>query len=209
MRNFVLFILICVVLLTGCSRQTRNSPAVINQQLSVADVLEQGMAAAETGTVSVEKNSDKDENEIPKVIIRPEETSTPAAPPADAADVAESDDGVDVDLTRLSSTMVYAEVFSMLSTPRNYIGKIVRMRGEYTYFHDPVTDVSIHACLVRDAAACCAQGLEFVLTDDYKFPEDYPNPGDEVTIVGQFNFHSEGENGEYIYFNLIDAVWEK
>ena len=44
------------------------------------------------------------------------------------------------------------------------------------------------------------------MKDEYKYPEDYPTPGEEVTIVGQFNFYSEGD---FIFYNLIDAVWEK
>lgn len=32
-------------------------------------------------------------------------------------------DKVDVDLTVLSSTMVYAEVYDMVNTPDNYLGK--------------------------------------------------------------------------------------
>ena len=33
----------------------------------------------------------------------------------------------DVDLTQLSSTLVYAEVYNMASNPQSYVGKTVRM----------------------------------------------------------------------------------
>ena len=205
MRKIILSVLILTgtVIFTGCGKQARNPSIVTNQQASVADVLNQGMSAAEKSTESVENLIREEEAVIPTVPI---ETTIPTENPSDATDAGESDDGVDVDLTRLSSTMVYAEVYSMLSTPRNYIGKIVRMRGDYSFVKDPTSDFMYHSCLIKDATACCAQGLEFVLKDEYKYPEDYPTPGEEVTIVGQFNFYSEGD---FIFYNLIDAVWEK
>ena len=43
----------------------------------------------------------------------------------------QSDGRVDVDLTRLSSTMIYSEVYNMILTPENYIGKSVKMQLKY------------------------------------------------------------------------------
>ncbi len=208
MKKVIFHILMSTVvfILTGCAKQTQNSPVTINLQAGVADVIEAGMAAADNSPETISGNTDENETLPAAIPTIPSEIITPSKTPADTVDIAESDDGVDIDLTKLSSTMVYAEVFSMLSTPRNYIGKIVRMRGDYSFIQDPVNEVMYHACLIKDATACCAQGLEFVLTDDYKYPEDYPKPGDEITIVGQFNFYNEGD---YIYYNIIDAVWEK
>ena len=48
----------------------------------------------------------------------------------EAAAATENPQGkVDVDLTALSSTMVYSEVFNMLNTPENYVGKTIKMTG--------------------------------------------------------------------------------
>ena len=75
---------------------------------------------------------------------------------------------VDVDLTVLSSTMVYSEVYNMLyNDPAHYLGKTVKARGEFSIYQlvtdgvlqpDPVS----YACIISDAAACCAEGMEFV-----------------------------------------------
>ena len=40
----------------------------------------------------------------------------------------------DVDLTRMSSTMIYAKVFDMLINPQNYEGKKIRMHGIFDVF---------------------------------------------------------------------------
>ncbi len=107
-----------------------------------------------------------------------------------------SGESIDLDLTTMSSTMVYAEVYNMMSVPENYIGKTVRMKGLYSAYHDDVTGNDYFACIVQDATACCAQGIEFELADEYKYPDDYPNEGAEVTVVGVFDTYTEGE-GKY------------
>ena len=118
---------------------------------------------------------------------------------------------VEVDLTVLSSTMVYAEVYNMLyNDPESYLGKTVRARGEFSIYQlvvdgvlqpDPVA----YACIIADAAACCAEGMEFVLKDDLAYPDDYPEPGAEITVVGEFQAYEE--NGMTGY-HLINARLE-
>ena len=48
-----------------------------------------------------------------------------------AAEDAEGTAVVDIDLTALSGIMVYSEVNSMISFPDNYIGKTVKMQGQF------------------------------------------------------------------------------
>jgi hypothetical protein len=43
------------------------------------------------------------------------------------------------------------------------------------------------SCFVPDAQGCCSQGIEFVLDGDYKYPEDYPEVGDPITVEGTFD----------------------
>ena len=110
---------------------------------------------------------------------------------------------IDVDLTKLSSTMVYAEVYNMISFPENYLGKTVRMRGEFAY---AVGENRFYfACIISDATACCAQGIEFILSDERLFPDEYPAIGSEITVVGIFDTYNEDS---YQYCQLIDAVLE-
>ena len=117
---------------------------------------------------------------------------------------AKSDDTpVDVDLTAMSSTMVYAEVNHMVTAPADYMGKKVRMKGSFNYSEG--NGKVYFACIISDATACCAQGIEFDLKEDRKFPDDYPDPGTEITVSGIFNTYNEGENR---YCQLKDAVME-
>ena len=110
-----------------------------------------------------------------------------------------------MDLTSLSSTMVFSEVYNMLTTPEDYIGKTVKMDGFFNYFHDQTTDNYYFACIIKDATACCSQGLEFVLAGDHKYPDDYPELNQEIAVTGTFDTYTEGE---YQYCTLRDSVME-
>lgn len=109
--------------------------------------------------------------------------------------------GIDVDLTKLSSTMVYSEVYNMMMNPSDYIGKTVKMRGQFAVYQ--TTEQDYFACVIADATACCQQGLEFVLSGTHSYPDDYPALGTEITVVGQFQTYMEGGQ---MYCHLCDAV---
>ena len=109
------------------------------------------------------------------------------------ADTAES---TFVDLTALSSTMVYAEVFAMMSSPEDYVGKTVKMQGIFSkgqlYAAGSLNDGgTVFACVIQDATACCAQGIPFELAGDHTYPQDYPELGDTITVVGTFEIHQQ------------------
>lgn len=127
--------------------------------------------------------------------------SSAADTPADenTADAAFAD-GVDIDLTSMSSTMVYSEVLNMQQTPEKYLGKTVRMRGPFNVTE--TADNRYFACVIADAAACCATGIEFVWAGDHSYPEDYPDPETEITVTGTFNTYKEGNSS---YLQLKDA----
>ncbi len=110
-----------------------------------------------------------------------------------------------VDLTILSSTMVYAEVYNMLVNPSDYIGKTVRMEGEFIVLSDDTGENIYPACIIYDATACCAQGIEFVLGEDAIYPDDYPELNSEIVVVGTFETYDE-YGIEYVH--LVDAILE-
>ena len=134
--------------------------------------------------------------------------SEPQPSPAITEPPQASADGADVDLTVLSSTMVYSEVYNMLyNDPAHYLGKTVKARGTFSIYQlvtdgvlqpDPVS----YACIISDAAACCAEGMEFVLEGDLTYPDDYPELGTEITVIGEFQSYEE--NG-MTWYHLANA----
>ena len=102
----------------------------------------------------------------------------------------------DVDLTKMSATMVYSEVYNMVYTPEDYVGKTIKMRGLFTAMYDEAQEKIIHTCIIEDATQCCAQGIQFDLTE---IPDVYPEGGTEVTVEGVFDtYEINGETGCYL-----------
>ena len=109
-------------------------------------------------------------------------------------------DGIDIDITTLSSTMVYTVVYCMVSEPYDYVGMTVKMSGQFSHYYDEITDTDYYACIIQDATACCAQGIEFELADDEGYT--YPEEGEEICVIGTFDiYHQQG----FTYCTLRDA----
>ena len=115
--------------------------------------------------------------------------TTPA--PSDVTASGADANGIDVDLTVLSSTMVYSEVYDMLTTPDYYRGKTVKMEGQFAVYRDETTGKYYFAVIISDATACCQQGLEFVLDGEPVYPEGYPEEGSNITVTGIFETYDE------------------
>ena len=109
----------------------------------------------------------------------------------------------DIDLTQLSSTMVYSEVQGMMITPEDYLGKTVKMRGAFRVYQDEASGNTYYACIIADATACCAKGIEFRLAKPLKYPEEYPALDTTITVAGTFGTYSEDDN---TYCQLTDAA---
>ena len=107
----------------------------------------------------------------------------------------------DVDLTVMSATMVYSEVYHMMYYPETYVGKVIKIKGQYAI--SEMGEMRYDLCIIKDATACCAQGMEFLLTDAYVYPKDYPEVGDEIELVGTFDTYYEGE---YLYCTLRNST---
>ena len=156
--------------------------------LAALTVLSLGACGEKSGAPTTEEpTSSTTASEEPKPLeTLPLET-------APSKDTAES---TFVDLTALSSTMVYAEVFAMMSSPEDYVGKTVKMQGIFSkgqlYAAGSLNDGgTVFACIVQDATACCAQGIPFELAGDRTYPQDYPELGDTITVVGTFEIHEQ------------------
>lgn len=116
------------------------------------------------------------------------------------------DTGVDYDLTTMNSDMVYASVYQLMVDPETYVGKTFKMQGTYySTFYEP-TNKYYHYVIIEDAAACCAQGLEFVWGDgSHVYPDEYPANESKVEVSGTFETYKEGED-ERLYCRIVNAT---
>ncbi len=226
----VLCVGIAVLLMSGCGSANSNSKvdAVMQSQMEKSDnksettavttemttekfteptttekvteaytepVTTEMLTESTTETISTESDTEEKTTDVSS------ESSTTENGSASAAE------GVDVDLSALSSTMVYSEVYNMMAYPEKYYGKIIRMKGSFTVLQNEQDESKLYfACFISDATACCAQGIEFLLTGEHKYPEDYPGINDPITVTGEFETYEEDG---YTYCRLKNATMEK
>ena len=190
---------ICTFMLSGCGNDAAALDRTAGQAVTVSDVLEAGV---------------KDEKEAADDVVTAEPETDGTVSDCDggeAYDTVKQDEtskgeknaaAVDLDLTVLSSTMVYSEVYNMMISPEDYVGKRIKMEGIFSIYYDEVSEKNYFACIIMDATACCSQGIEFEPSDEYSYPEDFPEAGSFVCVEGVFDTYMEGEN---MYCTLRDA----
>ncbi|MCR5075278.1 MAG: hypothetical protein K6A79_05700 [Ruminococcus sp.] len=147
--------------------------------------------------------SSSEPTKSPAELAEPE-TSTQAETTSAAAEtqpISVSDEEM-LDLSAMSASVVYGQVFDMVNNPDDYTGRMIKAKGPFAYYQDPATNKEYFAVLITDAMACCSQGIEFVLDGDKKYPDDYPEINEEITVTGVFNFYTEGTNK---YCQLLNA----
>lgn len=177
--------LICVSMVVFLLSACGNSNSKVDQ------VIQDQMQSAETETSQEEDIVAYDnfvENEIVEQDVEKDEFVTKED------EFVTNEDGIDLDLTQLSSTMVYSEVYTMMYEPSEYIGKSVKMNGAFSVYQNEETGQIYFACIISDATACCSQGIEFELEGEYTYPDDYPERGEEITVTGVFETYEEDGN---------------
>ena len=180
-----LFVLICT-LLSACGDTSAVDSIISNQQTQ--NVSSSDETSLSPDDIAAQYWSDKQTSPVPDQV--------------DLSSLDTSNGDIDVDLTVLDANIVYAQVFDMLTYPENYVGKTVKASGTFAYTTDPQTGGEYFAVFIKDAAACCAQGLEFTRKGDFAFPDDYPEADAPITVVGTFDTYTEGS---YTYPQLKDA----
>ena len=118
------------------------------------------------------------------------------------------EEGLDLDLTKLSGTMVYSEVYNMRYEPDGYYGMRVRIAGIFSAYPNPETGEYYYNCIIPDATACCSQGLQFFPADDLVYPDDFPPQGATVTLQGTFSLDEKNVYACALTDAVIESVEE-
>lgn len=213
-KRIALFLcLMLIAVSAGCGGKNGTAVRQGNQPPGVEEVLKAGME--EEDRKNEEKAQPKESAPVAEAASentdsgRQSGINEDAPKPEELSETEEElsgTEGIDIDLTTLSGTMVYSEVYNMLALPEDYIGKTVKMEGIFALYYDEVTGKYYYACIIADATACCSQGIEFVLTEDYTYPDDYPEEGDIISVTGVFDTYTEDG---YLYCTLRNATLNK
>lgn len=112
---------------------------------------------------------------------------------------------VNLDLTKMSATMIYSTIFDMLIMPEDYVEKIIKVKGWFETYMDTKSGELYYAVLVPDATACCQQGLEFVWKGNHAYPDDFPKPGQDITVTGIYKMiENDGVTYTYLEANSVE-----
>ena len=115
----------------------------------------------------------------------------------------ESSVRIDVDLTALSGTMAYAQLYNIMSNADDYLGKTIKMRGSYYASASDQANLYYHYVILGDAAACCEVGVEFIWKGEHTYPDDYPKEYASIEVVGEFRSYKEFKQTRY-YLTVDD-----
>lgn len=184
-RKRISVCVLCAITLTGCNRDivTTNT---LQQSNKVEEAIKEQMEPTST----------------------PTETPSPTPTSKEIEESTEVDfwklPTPDYDLTYMNADMVYSTVSQMMIDPDSFVGKIVKVTGNFWAYKDDDEEEYHIVCIIQDALACCAQGLEFVWDDgSHIYPDDYPELRTIITVQGTFDYHLEGH---ILYCTLTEAT---
>lgn len=193
-------LLLCILLITGCSNKKGTDGKGVNNTNSIEKVIDNQIANEDGKTETTESEKASSDVESNKDI---EDTIS------GAENVRDTDETVDYDLTQMSSDMVYATVYQMMVTPEEYEGKTFRIDGNFYATYYEATKKYYFYCVIQDATACCAQGMEFVWEDgSHIYPDEYPKDNAEIVVEGTFETYRE-DGDENLYCRLSDAILQQ
>ena len=120
---------------------------------------------------------------------------------------------VDLDLSRMSGTAIYSEVYNIMSEPQKYVGKVIKIKGNFQIYEDVQQNEGgfaqqkkiFYACVIPDATACCQQGIEFVPAKTMNYPADFPPLETEIIVSGKFTPYTD--NGQK-YYTLLNSTFD-
>ena len=118
-----------------------------------------------------------------------------------------SSNKIDVDLNNLNANVVYSQVFLMMTEPDKFIGKRIRMSGQFNVYAaqegNPSGVTEYYAIIIADAQACCQQGIEFVWPG-HTYPDGFPEVKSNASVTGIFEVYEE--NGKKYCRLVADSV---
>ena len=202
MKNLKKFmtLFLCILLITGCDNKKSTDGKGVNTANTVDKVISDQISNENSKTATTESE---------KTAVNIETNEDTESTINGMEDDQKTEGTVDYDLTQMSSDMVYATVYQMMVTPEEYEGKTFRIDGNFYATYYEATKKYYFYCVIQDATACCAQGMEFVWEDgSHIYPDEYPKDNAEIIVEGTFETYRE-EGDSNLYCRLSDATLQE
>lgn len=205
-KFFIIFIIFIAI--AGCGKKRETGNQLFSTSKSVKDTIEAEMKKEEQKKEKSESDKAlKDdfqatEDDVKKAEVENKESNDKKE--AEKVDDKNKKD-IDYDLTEMNSDMIYATVFMVVQDPESYSGKTFKIYGNSYTFPTTEGKSMTHYCLIKDALACCAQGLEFISSNS---DEKYPDDGDDIIVTGTLESYTV-EDIPMPLCRLVNAKIEK
>jgi len=113
-----------------------------------------------------------------------------------------ADDAVkpDVDLTALGKVIAHAKITEMYENPDDYIGKTIKVKGEYEAETWQNTDY--HYLVIQGEEGCCPQVFQLRWNDEI----ERPSRGNTIEVFGVFDEHDELDDTWYRIITVESVV---
>ena len=178
----------CSALITGCSSGDA-SPSEDAPERNVQDI-----------PVSETPNNETTQNEASLREVPPVENPGTYRTPEERAL-----SKVDIDLTVLSATVLSAELMNIIINSEDYLGKTIRVSGTYYNLFFEQTGSYYHYVITKAGDECCQEGMEFRLSGDPVFPDDFPRMRTIIEVEGVFSTYEE--LGREYYYLAVDDIF--
>lgn len=196
---------ICSIILSGCSvpevdTSTIDEVILSQEQETVTETTIETELLQSEETEEIITDMPNNDTAYPITEVVTEELSESI--------VTEEKTDVDIDLQKLGSTMAYALTDNMIASPQDYVGKTIRVYGQFfaTYWQE--TDKSYYYITVSDELGCCQQAIEFIWDDNtHIWPDEYPEPDSIIEVKGVIRTYEEFDF-TYPYIDIDEIICE-
>jgi len=164
-----------------------------------------GAGASEMSQTPEASNSEKADDTQAEDPPEPNVSNTEVSSDPQPEDVMEPNaEKPDLDLSKLSAMLAFSQVVGMNESPKDYVGKTVKLNGLYHAEYYEPTEQYYHFIGVGDETACCLAWLEFVWSGERAYPDDYPDEQGKIELSGIFGSYEE--LGNTYYYLAVDDV---
>ncbi len=162
-------IMLCCMLAAGCGRPAAGSAAP---------------APVPTAPPVSQSLPPETETQPP---VTEQKNATAVTPAEELVD----DSGDYIDLTVVTGDAAFAELYAIAFDPDQFVGKTVKLSGEFTSVYDEFVSRTFYGCAIMDSTACCRQGLDFDPAPEFVSAVQALRAGDAITVEGVFETYVE------------------
>lgn len=188
-KTLLVLLILSALLLTACApgqdapqTSAANMPDAPIPTLDISGLTMTGDAAQYVNALPTADPFKREVYNGPPSLIDPTATAYDAVTRFEIAEVPQQD------MSRMSATMAYAQLYNIFTEQEKYVGQTLRMRGQYRPMRDENGAAKYHFIMVYDNAACCELGLEFLWTPAGHYPEEYSL----IELTGVFDICNDG-----------------